>query len=953
MRSRGFYNRSNHGTERRGVFPVRKFPSFEETQKQSKRDKEAILRRTREIYEGSLSPENIDFGNKELPAYKHKSEILANIEANKAVILGGPTGSGKSTQVPQYLYEAGYDKVYILAPRRVISDGLGDRIREEMSEHLSVDVAEGAVGIVHGERSEWNDDTNGIVVMTPNTFIKMQAEIAAKHGGKKVAIISDEIHEANLFTEIATGVAAMSVKEHENWRLIAASATHNTSELTNALSKVNDGYVPSIEIEGRPFNVEMNEEPELSSIDTYMSHGDDHEKSMIFTSGKEEIDHIIDELIAKIEVQEKGSSNNVIFRKLHAELTRKELSQVNDPVPEGKRLVVVSSPAGMSGITIPGVTLVISDGTINRSELDDNAVLGLRRHYLSRAEVIQQAGRAGRDVPGGVFFLSKPTAVREDGMIKKGIDLGFVDMPFVPFSERKEHAPPEIYSSILSGLVLEIAAGGRNFSDINEYLVHPVEPSVIIAAEKALIRLGAFDHYRNITKIGKRMSKFPLPPELSRGLVEVERRKLAGQQMFRAAIMAAAIDAGGLQDYTNIKDKRWTKIIRHSTDDDFMAQLDLMIDVLSVSRKSSEDALVAYARENDLHPVRIDRAKKVAGKILKIMGMNISNTVPEAPLVEHDNELRESMAAGMIDLVYRHERKQQRRNFYKNIHSEGNYTERYISSRSILRPVPGQFIAAIPRWYTKKDKEGEEVLHNIIEMTLKVDPRVIGEYAIRHDALDVEHVGSRLEGGRVVERVQNTFGTIKVGQERSITYVDYISDSSRKMIVNASLEKPLRHQKELRETVRILNTLKNIIPEKELEEYRLSNDYAEIDSKYINDLLYELSSKTRNIVELDEMVGDHIFKKNITIGRYYDRAAIDEILARSPVNYCLSDGVEVPVRYENGSPYLTGLTLAQKRLIKGPLYLRDGREILIQVNKSGSGTERISGAEVLKRIQSR
>src|SRR5690606_27097677 len=117
---------------------------------------------------------------------------------------------------------------------------------------------------------------------------------------------------------------------------------------------------------------------------------------------------------------EAGSSEKVVFRILHSQLSKVELSHLNDPVPEGHRLVIVATPAGMSGITIEGLTLVITDGTINRQELDDENYGGLVRHYLSKAEIIQQIGRAGRDVAGGIGIVAKPTMVIEDMLRKKG-----------------------------------------------------------------------------------------------------------------------------------------------------------------------------------------------------------------------------------------------------------------------------------------------------------------------------------------------------------------------------------------------------------------------------------------------------------------------------------------------------------------------------------------------------
>lgn len=216
LNGKAAFTRRTHGADRRGVFPVPSLGYVSGPNEQSKRDKQRILDIIKQRRQERLAEQSPDLGNKELPAYKYKQEIIANVDAYKAIILGGETGSGKSTQIPQFLYEAGYDKIFVLVPRRVIADGLGERIREEMSSQIEGFEAEKIVGIVHGERSEGDEANNRIVVMTPNTFMKMEASIRAQYSDQKVAILSDEIHEANLYTEIATGVAAMGVKDNES-----------------------------------------------------------------------------------------------------------------------------------------------------------------------------------------------------------------------------------------------------------------------------------------------------------------------------------------------------------------------------------------------------------------------------------------------------------------------------------------------------------------------------------------------------------------------------------------------------------------------------------------------------------------------------------------------------------------------------------------------------------------
>ncbi len=932
--------RRNHGTERRGVFAVPSVETVGYQREQSRQDKARLLELMKRRKAAETEPKGL--GNKDLPAYKYKQEIIETLEEHRAIILGGETGSGKSTQVPQFLLEAGYDKTFVLVPRRVIADGLGDRIREELTAQMGEENSANLVGIIHGERTERHDD-NRIVVMTPDTFNGMERELSDLYKHNKVAIISDEIHEANLFTEIATGVAAMSVQENKNWRLIAASATHNAETLHKPFAKINGtDEVPVVTIEGRPFNVELQEQPEKTPMEVYASLETQPEKSMIFTSGKKEIDYIIDQTINELEKKEKGSSQNVRFRKLHGELTELELSHINDPVPEGYRLVIVSSPAGMSGITISGVTHVITDGTINRSELDDDGVNGLIRRYLSRAGIIQQIGRAGRDVAGGVGILAKPITIEEDKLRAKQKEIENPHMPFIPFEERLPHEPAEIYESNLSRVVLRVAGLALRFSDINEYIPHRVTPSAIISAEESLYRLGALNEDDEITHVGAQMDKFSLSPELARGVVEARLNDRSIQHLAHAALIAAAIDTGGIQDFTNMT-SRWRKFIRQTTADDFMAQLDLMMAVGDAEKQYDSESERYFFYENDLHPKKIERARKAARKILRTLKIDIDNFVLTPPLPDEEALLRSDFTAGMIDLVYEESSRHNKKVFYKNIHGDVDSTERFISGRSIAKPAQGSIVAGIPRWYEKRDKHGLMQRNDVVEQILFVQHQDVARYAEQNGLLTSKTLPPRLDGDMAVEQEQRMFGSIEVGRPVTSTRHEQIPASTQELLVRSALEQPGEAQRALRAIADELAHYHHTIPADVLDHFRRSKAPEEITKKTIEDLLRGFAKETRSRSQLDRKLARHVYSKGISINRYFDDQARVELQERSPDHYEIGYHVS-RLFYDKGQPYVTSLTREQQKELRelhSAVYLPDGREILLQVSRA-DGKHRVS-----------
>ncbi len=927
-----------HGSDQRGVAAIPRGATSLDALKQSQVDRLRLKEMARRHREKSLGE---GFGNRELPAFKHKQEIIDSVNRYKAVVLGGETGSGKSTQTPQYLLEADYDKIYMLVPRRVIADGLHDRLIDELGVHLG-DEASSLVGVVHGERTRLCDD-NKIVVMTPNTFIKMESDIRAQHYENRVAIISDEIHEANLYTDLATGVAATAVADCEDWRLIVSSATHNTGSVQNLISELNGGFVPSIEIEGRPFLIDFDEMKQSTPAEAYYKLHQSHDKAMIFTSGKEEINHVIASIEKIFSSSTDKSSSNLVFRKLHGDLSDIEISHLNDPVPEGSKLVIVSSPAGMSGITIPGVTLVITDGTINRSELDSDSASGLRRSYMSRAEIKQQIGRAGRDVPGGQGVLTKPTAVFEDRLRARGKAVDQEMMPFVGFDDklREDFSPAEIYHSNLSQVALSVATLDRSFVDINKFLPNQVMLSQIVQAQEVLARLGALDDDDLITTIGRQMDDFPIRPELSRGVVEVINQHRTLQQMVRVAFVAAALESGGLQDYARDASEDWRDLLRLDTKDDAMAQLDIMMSDMPVG----EVEFTKYVEDYGLSYKRVKRARKVARKIMQKLGVDINNVVLTPPNQDESIELINDMTAGMIDLVYEKTRSIKDKQYYRNIHGDTNSTQRYIGRNSIMGETRERYLAGFPRWFYKISN-GREQKHDVIEMLMPVDPVVVGEHAKNNKLLTRSGTGAYIQGGRVVETYQPKFGSIPVGGVEADVLHDTIPQKSQTILVEHVLKSPGPAQLALRELAAEINTYQSRLPEGEFEKYLRKDAPEIITSSSIRDLIAAAAQTTRKAHEVDQLLANYIFHENINMQRFIGSEARQELKLRTPGIVDIG-GETLPLHYDGAVPYIIGSSQRVRKLVAGKnLHLPDGREILVQVSKDDGGKKRVSTHEL-------
>lgn len=882
-------------------------------------------------------------GNKELPVANYRQEILDAVEANKIMRLSGETGSGKSTQTWQYLLGAGYDKVLVLVPRRVIANNLYDRAQDELRDQLGDDYMD-TLGIVHGERSE-NIDTARVLFMTPNTYIRMARDLSSQYSDAKVAVMSDELHEANLYTEIATGVAAMQVEQQDTWRLILSSATHDTEQIEKVYSRLNEsGTLPAVEVQGRPHTLEISEHPTLSPSEAYVTLGAEHERTMIFTNGVREIDEVIEQTRKKLDEQTPGSSQAVEFRKLHGKLTAGELEYVGTPNPDGRRVVIVSSPAGMSGITIPGLTLVISDGTINREVLNGDGVPGLFRYYATQSELIQMGGRAGRDVEGGQLVITKPVELEETVRTRHAAQIEA--MPFMPYDLRDKHALPEIYNTHMGRTILSTGSQGYDFEQLNNgYIPHDVSEVAIVEGRELLLRLGAIDDDYEVTPRGRRMDVFPISPELSRAVVEAaDRPGVSRMQLGRTALIAAAVSTGGVQDFSYTAGKEWKRLLPDANPtSDYMAQLDLLFALRNVHRTRE-------VRARDIDPVKLDRTRKTASKILRTLGIHAHNLDITPALPDEADELHSIFLTGMLDKIYKKTSTERGRARYVDLHDTEHQIARELSDRSVMAQTQApKLIAGDPRWFRLHADPSVE--HQVVEMTFPVNEAELRRLVFTEGLEERSLVDTRVNPrGEVVEMLQPKFGSLVLGtSEERPAERGRLTEKGQQVLVKEMNAHPGASLRALREMRRELERLRNMAGQVSFDEL-LRPQRQMLNEADINSMMRDVATRAASLTHADRLLGEEMYARNLNLDHYMEHSARRKIERASPE--ILHDGDnDWNVRYVDGLPYIT-LPNPKSLSILTLEQLPDGRKLYVQVPKEGGrGTVRIPVAEAKQRIQ--
>ena len=431
-----------------------------------------------------------------LPIYELESTLVGRLRAGlRRVVLQAPTGSGKSTQVPQMLLDAGLlgtnGRVVVLQPRRLPARMLAARVAHERGG--------GRLGDEVGYRIRLDNVTSKqtrIEYVTEGILLRQMLNDPALPG--VAAILFDEFHERHLYGDI-TLARALQIQEttRPELLLIVMSATLETGPLERYLTPcetlVSQGRTFPVDIEYLPRPAPFDRIPpwelaaeELERLARLHPEGD----ALIFMPGAYEINRTLGELRNRL-------GREWLALPLHGELPPAEQDAAVARYP-GQRKVVVSTNVAETSLTIDGVRLVIDSGQARVARFDPyRGINTLLVEKISRASADQRAGRAGRTAPGHCLRLWTEA---EHG-------------------DRPAQETPEVRRLDLAEVVLTLKASGVSDVHAFRWLETPEKKS-LDRAENLLGDLGALDRSTGeITPMGKRMLVFPVHPRYSRMLL--------------------------------------------------------------------------------------------------------------------------------------------------------------------------------------------------------------------------------------------------------------------------------------------------------------------------------------------------------------------------------------------------------------------------------------------------
>ncbi|KAL8666327.1 MAG: hypothetical protein Q9202_001598 [Teloschistes flavicans] len=430
-----------------------------------------------------------------LPVFKFRKQLLEAVRENQLMIVVGDTGSGKTTQLTQYLAEGGFANEGIIGctqPRRVAAMSVAKRVAEEVGCKLGQEV---------GYTIRFEDCTSPETKIKYMTDGMLEREVLLDPNLRKYSVIMlDEAHERTIATDVLFGLLKKTLKRRPDLKVIVTSATLDADKFSEYFNKC-----PIFTIPGRTYPVEImySREPESDYLDAALvtvmqihitePAGD----ILLFLTGQEEIDTSCEILYERMKALGPEVPELIILP-VYSALPSEMQSKIFDPAPPGSRKVVIATNIAETSITIDQIYYVIDPGFVKQNAYDPKLGMdSLVVTPISQAQAKQRAGRAGRTGPGKCFRLYTEAAFQ---------------------SEMLPTSIPEIQRQNLSHSILMLKAMGIN--DLLHFdFMDPPPPNTMLTALEELYALSALDDEGLLTRLGRKMAEFPMEPALAKVLI--------------------------------------------------------------------------------------------------------------------------------------------------------------------------------------------------------------------------------------------------------------------------------------------------------------------------------------------------------------------------------------------------------------------------------------------------
>ncbi|KAF8418072.1 pre-mRNA splicing factor ATP-dependent RNA helicase Prp43 [Tirmania nivea] len=460
-----------------------------------------------------------------LPVHLQRQEFLHMFHSTQILVFVGETGSGKTTQIPQFvlfddLPHLTGSQVACTQPRRVAAMSVAKRVADEMDVKLGEEV---------GYNIRFEDNTGPKTILKYMTDGMLLREAMNDHDLSRYScIILDEAHERTLATDILMGLMKDIAVRRSDLKIIIMSATLDAQKFQHYFHDA-----PLLAVPGRTHPVEIyyTPEPERDYVEAALRtvlqiHATEPEGDiLLFLTGEEEIEDACRKIkLEGDELSRETDCGPLSVYALYGTLSPAQQQRIFDPAPPPRkpggtpgRKVVVSTNIAETSLTIDGIVYVVDPGFSKQKVYNPRIrVESLLVSPISKASAQQRAGRAGRTKPGKCFRLYT------EGAYKK---------------ELIEQTHPEILRSNLANTVLELKKLG--IDDLVHFdFMDPPAPETMMRALEELNYLACLDDDGNLTALGRMASEFPLDPALAVMLITSPEFECSNEMLSLTALLS-------------------------------------------------------------------------------------------------------------------------------------------------------------------------------------------------------------------------------------------------------------------------------------------------------------------------------------------------------------------------------------------------------------------------------
>jgi len=456
-----------------------------------------------------------------LPVFQFRHEIIDVVKKNDIVVILGETGSGKTTQIAQFLADGGLvgkgKRVAVSQPRRVGAIAACERVAKERQARVGKEVG-------YSIRFE-NNSCEDTIIKYMTDGVLLQECLNDRSLSQYDVVILDEAHERSVHTDVLFALLKNSAVQRDSLKLLITSATLDSDKFSAYFDDC-----PVLRVPGRSFPVDIKHYKlpatktwKEAAIDTCMRL---HLKQaaghiLLFMTGQDEIDEAVEELHKRVQglsaAEAKGVMDLMILP-CYGALPQHQQQAIFDQAPDDCRKLIVATNIAETSLTIDGVRYVVDPGYVKQKQFNpESSMDALLVVPISRSAAKQRAGRAGRTAAGMCVRIYDEKHM-EDNMGEETI--------------------PEIQRTNLTHTVLSLK--GMGIEDVLEFNYMDPPPREML--EQALLQLyhiGALHSDGRISSLGKEMLDLPIDPPMARALLEAVDEGCAKEALTVVSLMAA------------------------------------------------------------------------------------------------------------------------------------------------------------------------------------------------------------------------------------------------------------------------------------------------------------------------------------------------------------------------------------------------------------------------------